>query len=112
MQRNRTRSGRLRSWFSLGLLISSIIVFTRTLRASEFDDHTQKEFPVKPGETLFLDADYGGVEVKAGAGNSVHVDVYRKVEASTKEEAQLDLSSRGKPSASARPVPDGVEAIP
>jgi len=91
MQRNRTRSGRLRSWFSLGLLISSIIVFTRTLRASEFDDHTQKEFPVKPGETLFLDADYGGVEVKAGAGNSVHVDVYRKVEASTKEEAQRIL---------------------
>src|SRR3954466_14758248 len=91
MKQNPTQSARLRSWFTLGLLIVSIVVFSPTLFAAELEDHTQKDIQVKPGTTLFLDADFGGVEVKAATGNTVHVDVYRKVEASSKEEAQRIL---------------------
>src|SRR5256885_11413946 len=91
MDPNPTASARLRSWFTLALLIVSVVVFSRTLFAAELEDHSQKDIQVKPGGTLFLDADFGGVEVKAASGNTVHVDVYRKVEASTKEEAQRIL---------------------
>src|SRR4051812_35259230 len=91
MKQNPAKSARLRSWFTLALLIASIVVFSRTLFAAELEDRTQKDIQVKPGTTLFLDADFGGVEVKAATGKTVHVDVYRKVEAATKEEAQRIL---------------------
>lgn len=91
MQRNHSKSARLRGWFSALLLLASVVTLSRSLRAAELDDHTQKDIQIKPGATLYLEADFGAVEVKTSSGNSVHVDVYRKVEASTQEEAKRIL---------------------
>jgi hypothetical protein len=54
----------------------------------EFTDRVQKEFPVQPGQTLSLTADYGHVEIKTADVQNVKVEVFRRVDTDSKARAQ------------------------
>ena len=70
-------------------LLPLILLLTLVARAEEFTDKLSKTFPLKPGNTLTLDADFGFVEVRtSGSGAQVQVEVFRRVTADSKEEAQ------------------------
>src|SRR5262245_25978783 len=68
-------------------LTAAILIATPAV-AEEFTDKIQKQFPVKPGETLVLKAEYGGIEIKTANVQSVQVEVVRRVEADSKAQAQ------------------------
>lgn len=68
------------------------LLFAGSLIASgETQEQINKRFTVEPGGKLVVDVDFGAVEVSAGMGNEVAVDVFRKVSRRKKadEEAYL-----------------------
>lgn len=61
------------------------------LYGEELEDHGQKTFNVHSGGTLDFGSEYGSVTVKAGDSQMATIQLDRKVEASTAEEAKKIL---------------------
>jgi len=68
-------------------------VFTAAPVSAETVDTINKTFQVGAGGRLSIDVDAGSIDVKAGAGNTVTVEVVRKFRASSKEKEQ-DMLAR------------------
>lgn len=78
------------------LLLSSILcaaamLSPKMLQAEELEDHGQKSFNVHPGGTINFDSEYGSVTVKTGDVGTATIQLDRKVEASTAQEARKIL---------------------
>jgi len=77
----------------LTILFFAILVFLATGSASvSIDDSIQKTFSVDSGGTLEIDTERGSIEVRGISGNTVEIEVIRKVKTSdtTKAEKVLD----------------------
>lgn len=59
--------------------------------AAEVEDRTRKSIPVQPGGRLTLDAEWGSIEVQPADTRAIEVEVYRKVDAPTREESEKIL---------------------
>ncbi len=68
-------------WAAAGLLQAGV----------EAEDRMNKSIPVKPGGRLTLEAEYGSIAVEPADVQAVQVEVYRKVEAPTREENERIL---------------------
>jgi DUF4097 and DUF4098 domain-containing protein YvlB len=66
----------------------TLLLLTSSAVAEEFTDTVKKQYPVKPGETLSLRADYGSIVVRTADVQNVEVDVTRRVETDSKARAQ------------------------
>jgi DUF4097 and DUF4098 domain-containing protein YvlB len=69
-------------------IFSCALLLLGAAYAEEFTDKVQKQFPVQPGQTLSLTADYGHVEIKTAEVQTVQVEVFRRVETDSKARAQ------------------------
>ena len=64
------------------LLLVSLIIFMNAhpvYAKGDFGDILQKSFEVFPGGLLNLDTDFGSIEVKGTAGNTVDIRVFHKI---------------------------------
>lgn len=83
---------RLRPLFLFSaMLCVALFLRAQLLHADGLEDHGQKNFNVGLGGTLNFDSEYGSVTVKTGEAGGVTIQVDRKVEASTTEEAKRIL---------------------
>jgi DUF4097 and DUF4098 domain-containing protein YvlB len=86
------RPGSVNSFRSPNLrlrLVCALTIPMLALAASgeEFKDRIVKNFDVKPGGTLIMEVDRGSIDIKSSAQESIRVEVERKKEASTAEQA-------------------------
>jgi hypothetical protein len=82
-----------KSLLSLVSLVSLFVAFAALAApapaaAEELSDTIHKSFPIRAGGTLALESDYGAVRIKTGSGSTVEVELYRRVRADSREEAQ------------------------
>lgn len=68
----------------------SLIVLPLTVRAAT-EEQINKKFSVKPGGTLVVDVDFGGVEVGTNATSEVVVNVWRKAGRNSKSDEEKFL---------------------
>lgn len=61
---------------------------------AETEESIQKTFKVQPGAILFVDVDFGSIEVTTNAGSQVHVQVFRKITRRSKTEEETFLKER------------------
>ena len=54
----------------------------------DFEDSIKKSYRVGSGGTLNIETDVGSIEVQAGGGNHVKVEVFREVDARSKGEIE------------------------
>jgi len=83
---------RIRFFFlSSAMLCAAATLHPQALQAEELEDHGQKSFNVRPGGTINFEAEYGSVTVKTADTGTATIQLDRKVEASTPEEARRIL---------------------
>jgi len=69
-----------------GMLLRGPMLF-----GEDFEDHSQKTFNVHPGGTLNFDSEYGTVNVKPGETQTATIQLDRKVQAPSEQEAKKIL---------------------
>src|SRR6185436_3076355 len=82
------RENFINSAYLLG--ICGIIVLPVAGQAAT-EERINKKFSVKPGGTIVVDVDFGGIEVGTNATSQVVVDVWRKVGRSSKSAEETFL---------------------
>ena len=83
---------RTRAMFALSAALSvAAFLLPAVLSAEELEDHSQKTFAVHAGGTLSFSSEYGTVTVKPGDGQTATIQLDRKVDASSAEEAKKIL---------------------
>ncbi|MFC2165558.1 DUF4097 family beta strand repeat-containing protein [Acidobacteriota bacterium] len=76
------------------ILFFALLVFLTIGSASgSIDDTIQKSFSVDSGGTLEIDTERGSIEVRGISGNSVEIEVIRKVKTSDTQKAQKVLDN-------------------
>lgn len=85
------------------IIIAVFFIFLTGLAFSSIEDAITKSFSVEPGGTLFLESDIGSIEVQAVEGNTLEVEVIRKVKATNEKKAkkiledfEIEFSQSGK----------------
>ena len=76
---------------SSAMLCAAVTLRLQALQAEELEDHGQKSFNVHPGGTINFDSEYGSVTVKTADTGTATIQLDRKVEASTAQEARKIL---------------------
>ncbi len=56
--------------------------------ALDIDDVVKKSFKVKEGGTLYIEMDYGNIDVEIGSGDMVEIEMIRTVKVNSKDEAR------------------------
>jgi DUF4097 and DUF4098 domain-containing protein YvlB len=82
-----------RSWRYSIVFIAALTFLTAGLASASIDDTIQKTFSVESGGTLDIDTERGSIEVRGISGNTVEVEVIRRVRTSNTEEAQKVLDN-------------------
>ncbi|HZG51372.1 MAG TPA: DUF4097 family beta strand repeat-containing protein [Pyrinomonadaceae bacterium] len=82
-----------RQLVSLGVLLIKSAFFVGAGAGAAYSqtfkgESLRRSFPAQPGGVLRVKAHQGSVEVKASAGDTVEIEVMRKVNAATREEAE------------------------
>ena len=87
----------------IGLALLFLFCLIPAAHAELFEDTLQRAIPAVSGGKLVLDTEYGDIELTTGGSNQVSIDVYRRVSARDKAEAdsifndfELDTKSTGK----------------
>jgi hypothetical protein len=75
-------------------LIWSLMLGACVVAHAETEERVSKRFTVPSGGTLVIDVDFGGLDVSAGAGNELTVDVMRKISRGDKEDEETFLKER------------------
>ena len=85
------------------IIIAVFFIFLTGLAFSSIEDTITKSFSVEPGGTLTLESDIGSIEVQAVEGNTLEVEVIRKVKTTSEERAkkiledyEIEFSQSGK----------------
>lgn len=73
--------------FMTGLMLLNFC----TLANADIDANLKETFDVNTGGTLFIDTDFGSIEVASWTSNKVQVEVSRTIDAFTKNEAERIL---------------------
>lgn len=97
-----------RQFFSLVMMMLFVVFASNcsSMPHNGYDEDSQdsikKSFRVGSGGTLNIDSDVGTIEVKAGSGNSVEIEVIRKVDSRYEddfdeliEDFEIDFNKRG-----------------
>ena len=71
--------------FALIALAASVSLF------ADVEDRMNKSVPAQPGGRLVLEAEMGAIRVEPGSSNSIEVEVYRRVDAPSREESDRIL---------------------
>lgn len=85
------------------IFIVVFFIFLTGLAFSSIEDTITKSFSVEPGGTLTLESDIGSIEVQAVEGNTIEVEVIRKVKTTSEKRAkkiledfEIEFSQSGK----------------
>lgn len=85
------------------LMAFSVILFLTGLANGSVEDTITKSFSVGPEGTLTLETDIGSIDVKTAEGNTLDVEVIRKVKTTSENKAKkiledfrIDFSQKGK----------------
>ncbi len=84
---------RLLRLLPISLLLAFIAI--APVQASEVydvEDIVKESFKVRPGGTLYIEMDYGNIEVLVGSGDAVHIEMIRTVRVNSEAEAQKIFS--------------------
>jgi len=76
------------------LMLTAILALGITgLGFADIDANLKESFDVSSGGTLYIESDFGSIEVTSAAGNTVVVEVFRTIDAFTKDEAERILDN-------------------
>jgi len=74
-------------------ILSLLFITLFSFVYADIDADLKETFDVKSGGTLYIDSDFGSIEVTAKAQNKVQVEVFRTVDASSKKAAERILQN-------------------
>jgi hypothetical protein len=77
--------------FRLGVLMAALLFAVAAIAREDFEESIKKSFQVGEGGKLTVESDLGSIEVHAVSGNTVDIEIIRKLDAYTQKEAEKIL---------------------